>query len=61
VERRASVAGTNALLAAPLAVEVRQAGKVYRIGMGDKASDANGTLVWRTSGPVCGREAGTRA
>jgi putative ABC transport system substrate-binding protein len=48
VDRRAFVAGTLGLLAAPLAAEAQQAGKVYRIGiLGDTALDANETLVWQ--------------
>jgi putative ABC transport system substrate-binding protein len=50
IGRRTFLAGAGAvLLAAPLAAEGQQAGKVYRIGiLGDRASDANEALVWQT-------------
>jgi ABC-type uncharacterized transport system substrate-binding protein len=38
-----------ALLAVPVAAHAQRTGKVYRIGsLGDKASDANETLLWQT-------------
>jgi putative ABC transport system substrate-binding protein len=43
VDRRAFVAGTLGLLAAPLAAEAQQAGRVYRIGMLQNAPTAINT------------------
>jgi ABC-type uncharacterized transport system substrate-binding protein len=49
MDRRAFLAGVAALLAAPLAAEAQQGGKVYRVGiLGDKASDSNETHLWQT-------------
>ncbi len=49
MERRAFLAGAGAvLLAAPLAAEAQQAGKVYRVGiLGEKASDPSEARLWQ--------------
>ena len=49
MDRRAFLAGTGAaLLAAPLAAEGQQAGKVYRVGiLGEKASDPSEARLWQ--------------
>jgi putative ABC transport system substrate-binding protein len=49
MDRRAFLAGTGAaLLAAPLAAEAQQAGKVYRVGiLGEKASDPSEARLWQ--------------
>ena len=49
IDRRKFLAGTGALLlAAPLAVEAQQAGKVYRVGiLGEKASDPWEARLWQ--------------
>ena len=49
MNRRAFLAGSAALVAAPRAAEAQPAGKVYRIGiLGDKAADSNEILLWQT-------------
>ena len=48
MERRAFLAGAAALIAAPIAAEAQQAGKVYRIGvLGNKASDPAEAHLWQ--------------
>jgi putative ABC transport system substrate-binding protein len=49
MNRRTFLAGTGAvLLAAPLAAEAQQSGKVYRIGiLGEKASDPTEARLWQ--------------
>ena len=49
IDRRTFLAGTGAaLLAAPLAAEGQQAGKVYRVGiLGEKASDPSEARLWQ--------------
>jgi putative tryptophan/tyrosine transport system substrate-binding protein len=48
VNRRAFVTGLRAVLAAPLAVQAQQAGKVYRVGvLTNKASDPAETRLWQ--------------
>src|SRR5262245_32593554 len=48
MDRRAFVSGTLALLAAPLAVEAQQPGKVYRVGvLTNKASDPAEARLWQ--------------
>ena len=48
MDRRAFLSGAAALLAAPLAAEAQQAGKVYRIGvLGNKASDPAEAHLWQ--------------
>jgi putative tryptophan/tyrosine transport system substrate-binding protein len=49
MERRTFLAlVTGSLLAAPLAAEAQQPGKVYRVGiLGNKASDSNETRLWQ--------------
>ena len=49
MDRREFIAGiAGGLLAAPLAVEARQAGKVYRIGiLGQKAADPEEARQWQ--------------
>jgi putative tryptophan/tyrosine transport system substrate-binding protein len=47
MDRRAFLAGTGAvLLAAPLAAEAQQAGKVYRIGVLSTTGPEQETLIW---------------
>jgi putative ABC transport system substrate-binding protein len=48
IDRRAFLAGAAALLAAPLAAEAQQAGKVYRVGiLTNKASDPAEARLWQ--------------
>jgi putative tryptophan/tyrosine transport system substrate-binding protein len=49
IDRRTFLAGTGAVvLAAPLAAEAQQAGKVYRVGiLGEKASDPSEARLWQ--------------
>jgi putative ABC transport system substrate-binding protein len=49
MDRRTFLAGTGAVLvAAPLAAEAQQAGKVYRVGiLGEKASDPSEARLWQ--------------
>src|SRR5262249_59152888 len=46
MNRRAFVTGLGAVLAAPLAAEAQQAGKVWRIGTLDYASDPKSSSRW---------------
>jgi hypothetical protein len=47
--RRFLLTSLAGVLAAPFAPGAQPAGKVYRIGiLGDKALDANKTLLWQT-------------
>jgi hypothetical protein len=59
VERRGFIVGTLGLLAAPLAVEAEQVGKVYRIGFlraGEPLIDAQGRRRPPLACWACGRE-----
>jgi hypothetical protein len=59
MERRGFIVGTLGLLAAPLAVEAQQVGKVYRIGFlraGEPLIDAQGRRRPPLACWTCGRE-----
>src|SRR5262249_8008017 len=46
MNRRALATGLGAVLAAPIAIEAQQAGKVWRIGTLDYASDPKSSSRW---------------